>query len=104
MALTFEVGERFRDAAAEWGESRMMDESDALETKVEQALLEIEHLISGRTEVAFDVDGGRVDYEPSEALAAFLAEQAERSGLDESEVLNLHVDLFARVFLDSDDR
>lgn len=104
MALTFEVGERFRDAAAEWGESRMMDEEDALETKVEQALLEVEHLVSGEQEVEFDVDETTVTYEPTDELAAFLDQQAEAVGVEPADVLAMHADLFATVFLDNYDQ
>lgn len=102
MSLTFEVGDRFMAAAEEWGESRLMEIEDALETKVEQALLEIEHLVSGRTDVEFAVEGGTIRYEPSDELAAFLDEQAEWAGIDRGTVLAIHVNLFARVFLDDD--
>lgn len=102
MTLSFTVSDRFREAAAEWGDSRLMDEEEALETKAEQALLEIEHLVSGATEVAFEVDGDTVRYEPSDELAAFLESQADAADLDPAGVLRLHVDLFARVFLDED--
>lgn len=94
--------ERFLDAVDEWAEARMMEHEEALETKAEQALLEIEHLVSGSHEVEFAVDGDAIQYEPSEEVAAFLAEQAERSGVDEQTVLALHVNLFANVFLDQD--
>lgn len=82
----------------------MADHEDALETKVEQALLEIEHLAAGATEVEFEVDpeAGTVSYEPTPELADLLAAGAEETGLDPDEVLRLHVDLFARVFLDDD--
>lgn len=102
MTLSFTVSERFRTAAAEWGESRLMDEEEALETKVEQALLEIEHLVSGAAAVSFAVEGDTVCYEPSDELAAFLDEQASAAGHDPGDLLSLHVDLFARVFLDDD--
>lgn len=98
--LAFEVDDRFRSAAEEWGESRLVDFEDAMEAKAEQALLEIEHLVSDATEVEFDVDGATVRHYPSDDLAAFLAEQSAETGLDESAILKLHVDLFARVFLD----
>jgi len=100
--LSFEVDDRFRAAAEEWGESRLMDFEEALETKAEQALLEIEHLVSDATDVEFEVDDTTVTHYPSDDLAGFLANQAEETGLDESTVLKLHVDLFARVFLEDD--
>jgi len=98
LSLTFEVDDRLLAAAEQWAESHMTDPDDALETKVEQALLEIEHLVSDAYEVEFSVDGRTVTHEPSEALSALLALQADRTGLDESEVLKLHVDLFADAF------
>lgn len=104
LTLSFTVDDRFLEAAEEWGDTRMMDPEDALEVKAEQALLEIEHLVSGATEVEFDVDGRTVSHEPSDDLETFLAEQAEESGLSEERLLKLHVDLFARVFLDEDSR
>lgn len=100
MTLSFEVSERFLDAATEWGEKRLMEPEEALETKAEQALLEIEHLVSGATEVAFSVDGTTIHHEPSDELVAFLEAQARETRIDESTLLKLHVDLFARVFLD----
>jgi hypothetical protein len=104
LSLTFRIDDRFHEAAEEWGEKRMMETEKATETKVEQALLEIEHLVSGAYEVEFDVEGREVSYDPSEELSAFLARQAGESGLSESEVLQLHVSLFARVFLDDEER
>lgn len=80
----------------------MMDFEDAMASKAEQSLLEIEHLVADETDVEFDVDGSTVTHYPSDALAAFLVAQAEATGLDESTVLKLHVDLFASVFLDDD--
>ncbi|WP_240147495.1 hypothetical protein [Halorussus rarus] len=79
-----------------------MDREDALETKVEQALLEVEHLVSGATEVEFEVEGLTVRHEASDELAALLAGQAEETGLDESELLGLHVDLFSGAFREDD--
>lgn len=102
MTLTFTVGDRFREAAAEWGDSRLMDESEALEAKAEQALLEIEHLVSGASDVEFAVDGDTVHHEPSDELAAFLEAQAADAGVEPGELLGLHVDLFATVFLEED--
>jgi len=102
VTLTVELSERFREAADEWAEVRMMDEERAVETKAEQALLEVEHLVSGATEVEFEIEDGAIRFEPSDRLEAFLAAQSESTGLDEATVLGLHVDLFARVFLDDD--
>lgn len=102
MTLSFTVSDRFREAAEAWGDSRLVDEEEALETKAEQALLEIEHLVSGATDVEFAVDGDTVRYEPSEELEGFLEEQSAAAGLDPGELLALHVDLFARVFLDEE--
>lgn len=104
MAITFEPSERLHEAAGEWADQRMMAEEEALEVKVEQALLEVEHLVSGGTEVIFEVeDGGdRVRFSPSDDLATFLEGQAEESGLTTERLLRLHVDLFATVFLDED--
>lgn len=102
MTLAFTVSDRFRDAAVEWGDSRLMDEEEALEAKAEQALLEIEHLVSGAAEVEFTVDGDVVRHEPSDELAAFLERQADEAGIEPGELLGLHVDLFARVFLEDD--
>ena len=102
LTLSFTVDDRFLDAAEEWADARMMDSEEALEVKAEQALLEIEHLVSGATEVEFAVDGRTVSHEPSDDLVDFLAAQADESGLDEERLLKLHVDLFARVFLDED--
>ena len=102
LTLAFDVGDRFVDAADEWADARLMEREEALEVKVEQALLEIEHLVSGATEVAFEVDGRTVRHDPSDDLVAFLDRQAEETGLDPGEVLKLHADLFARVFLEQD--
>jgi len=83
----------------------MEDRETALETKAEQALLEIEYLVSGRTDVSFEVDpeAGKVHYAPSDALAERLAEQAAETGLDEATLLRLHVDLFVDAFTGSGD-
>lgn len=102
--ITFEVSDRVYEAAEEWGEARLEDIDTALETKLEQALLEVEHLVSGSHEVDFEVDGRTVHHEPTDELASYIEEQAEAKGLEESEVLELYVDLFARVFLDEQDR
>ena len=102
-ALTVPVSDRFREAATEWGDSRLMDEEDALETKAEQALLEIEHLVSDATEVEFAVEDGRIRHRPSDELEAFLEDQADEFGLEPAEVLAMHVDLFARVFLEDEE-
>ena len=102
MTLSFEPSDRFRDAAAEWGESRLMDAEAALEEKAEQALLEIEHLVSGATSVEIRVEDGTINHEPSAELGAFLDTQAAAVGLDASSVLKRHVDLYARAYLDDD--
>ncbi len=99
-AIEIEPGERFLGAADEWGRRRVVDEEAAIRAKAEQSLLEIEHLVSGATEVEFDVEGGTIRYEPSEELAAFLTEQSELAGVDPETVLELHVALFGRGFLD----
>lgn len=100
LTLTVEASEAFVAAARRWGDDRLTDPADAFERKTEQALLEIEHLVSGATEVEFAVDGRVIHYEPSEELAGFLAERAERTGLEESAILKLYVDLFAGAFLE----
>jgi hypothetical protein len=102
LTLAFEVSDRFRAAAAEWGDQRLMDETEAIESKAEQALLEIEHLVSGDTDVEFDVDGRTVRHHPSDELRSFLEAQAAETDLDAERLLKLHVDLFARVFLNDD--
>ncbi|NEU56990.1 hypothetical protein [Halorussus sp. MSC15.2] len=102
MTVEFTVGDRFVEAAEEWGDNRMMDREDAVETKAEQALLEVEHLVSGATDVSFDVEGRTVRHEASDELAALLAEQSAETGLDESELLRLHVDLFSGAFREDD--
>lgn len=100
MTITFEVNDRFVEAAEEWADRRMMDLDEALGTKVEQSLLEVEHLISQSHDVEFELDGRTVHYEPTDELAAFLSRWAEKTGLEESEVLEMNVDLFANAFLD----
>lgn len=102
MTLSITVSDRFREAAADWGDDRLMEESDALETKAEQALLEIEHLIAGGTDVSFEIEGETIHHEPSDELQAFLEQQADAYGLDPEEVLAMHVDLFARAFLEDE--
>lgn len=99
--MQFEASDRLVAAADEWAERRMTDREDALETKVEQALLEVEHLVSGEQDVEFDVEETTVTYEPTEELAAFLEQQAERAGTEPAAVLSMHTDLFATVFLDN---
>ncbi|WP_122088368.1 hypothetical protein [Halalkalicoccus subterraneus] len=98
--IEIEPSERFLAAAGEWGERRMLDDEEAIRAKAEQALLEIEHLVSGATEVEFDVEDGVVRYEPSEELATFLDEQAALAGIERGLVLELYVNLFSRVFLE----
>nr|WP_233563544.1 hypothetical protein [Haloarcula sp. Atlit-7R] len=100
LTLAFEVSDRLYEAAQEWADRRLEDIDEALETKVEQALLEIEHLVSQSHDVVFEVDGREIRYEPTEELAALLRRQAEESGIDESAVLKMHVDLYANAFLD----
>lgn len=102
MTLTFEVDDRFYRAAEAWADRRMQDTETALETKTEQSLMEIEHLIADlqTVELEFEVDGRQVSYEPTPELSEFLARQAADTGLDESDVLKMHVDLFANAFLD----
>lgn len=98
------LSDRFRQAADQWAEERVMTEEAALEAKAEQALLEIEHLATGADEVDFELDddGEFVRYEPSGDLLAFLDAQAEATGVDRETVVRLHVDLFAGAFLESD--
>lgn len=103
MTLSFEVGDRFIAAADEWADARMVDREEALSTKAEQALLEVENLVSGAHEVEFEVDGRTVRHEPSEDLRALLDEQAASTGLDPATLLKLHVDVYANAFLDSDE-
>lgn len=101
--MEFEASERLLAAADEWADKRMTEREDALETKVEQALLEVEHLVSGRQDVEFQVDGSTVQYEPTDELAAFLDEQAATVDAAPADVLAMHADLFATVFLDNYD-
>lgn len=100
MSYTFEVSDRLYKAAEEWAERRFEEIDDALATKVEQSLLEIEHLVAQAHEVEFEVDGREITYEPSETTAAFISEQAETAGVDESTIVKLHVDLYANTFLE----
>ncbi|WP_222918726.1 hypothetical protein [Natrinema sp. SYSU A 869] len=104
MTLTITVSDRFHEAATAWGDDRLMDEEAALETKAEQALLEIEHLVSGANEVEFAVDAasGEIYHEPTNVLEEYLERQADEFGLEPDAVLALHVDLFARAFLDDE--
>jgi hypothetical protein len=100
VKLEFEVNDRFYEAAEEWADRRMMDTEEALATKVEQSLLEIEHLVSESHDVEFEVDGRTVVYEPTAELATFLRKWAEETGLEERQVLAMQIDLFANAFLD----
>ena len=102
MALAVSIGDRLVDAATEWADQRMLDEDDALEQKLEQALLEVEHLASGTTEIAFELDGRTLHYAPSDELDTLLDEQADRIDADPATVLELHLELFARTFLPED--
>lgn len=67
-------------------------------------MLEIEYLVSGRTEADFEVDAetDELNYTPSDAVSTLLSEQAADTGLDEATVLRLHVDLFSDAFSDDD--
>lgn len=96
------VSDRLEEAAAEWADARMKDPEEALEEKVEQALLEVEHLAAGATDVSFELDDGAIQYEPSDDLRELLEAGAERADTDPSVVLSLHLDLFARTFLPDD--
>lgn len=100
--LVVPVSDRLREAAAEWADARMTDQETALERKAEQALLEVEHLVSGAEAVEFAVEDGAIHVEPSEELQAVLETQADRVDADPATVLGLHLDLFARTFLPSD--
>ena len=103
MALEVRVGDRLADAAAEWADTRMQEPEAALEQKLEQALLEVEHLASGDTELQFELeDADTLRYEPSDELRELLTQQAERVGSDPATVLELHLELFARTFLPED--
>lgn len=102
MTLSVTIGDRLVDAAAEWAETRMQETDEALEQKLEQALLEVEHLVSGSTEIEFELVDGTLQYQPSEELSALLAAQAERVDADPATVLELHLELFARTFLPDD--
>ena len=101
MSYRFQVSDRLYEAAEEWAEARFEEMDDALATKVEQSLLEIEHLVSGAHEVEFEVEGREIVYDPTEATEAFLSRQAERAGIDEATVLKLHVDLYSNAFLEA---
>lgn len=103
MTLEVTIGDRLADAAAEWAESRMQEPDVALEQKLEQALLEVEHLASGSTELEFELeDGDTLVYEPSDELLELLEAQAEQVDSDPATVLGLHLELFARTFLPDD--
>lgn len=101
MTLEFEASDRMLAAAEEWGNQRMEDTEEALETKAEQALLEVENLVSGAHEVDFEVDGETIRHEPSDDLRAFLEDQTEGTDLSPADLLGKHADLFATVFLDN---
>lgn len=103
MTLTFEASDRLVEGAEEWGEKRMMDTEDALESKVEQALLEIENVLANEFDVAFELDGRTVHYEPADEVASFVDAQAEEYDLPREDVVRMHVDLYSRVFLHSDE-
>lgn len=97
------VSDRIREAADEWSETRLAEGERALETKVEQALLEVEHLASGATDVAFELSDGDVVYEPSPELGRLLDEQAAAADVSPATVLGFHLDLCARVYLDDEE-
>ncbi|QDX41401.1 hypothetical protein [Salarchaeum sp. JOR-1] len=103
MTVTFEASDRLVEGAEEWGNQRMMDTEDALESKVEQALLEIENLLANEFDVDFTVDGTTVHYEPVPDVASFLEAQADEHDVSVAEILRIHVDLYARVFLHDDE-
>lgn len=98
--LAFDVSDRLYEAAELWADQRLEDVDEALATKVEQSLVEIEHLVSRSHGVDFEVDGRTVRYEPTDDLAALLTRQADELGVEESAVLKAHVDLYANAFLD----
>lgn len=100
MTIRVEASDRLVAAADDWAEARMEEREEALRVKAEQALLEVEHLVSQTHEVEFEVDGRTIRYEPSEELSALLARQSEELGADESAVLKAHVDIYANAFLD----
>lgn len=100
LTLEITVSDRFRKAVEAWADARMTDEAGAMATKAEQSLLEIEHLVSQSHDVEFEVNGDTIVYEPTEELTALLERQAAGTDLDESDVLKLHVDLFANAFLE----
>lgn len=100
MTLSFVVSDRFVEASRLWGDDRTVGPEEALREKTEQALLEIEHLVSGGTDVEFEMEDHTVYHEPSDTLLVFLSERAAENGLDESAILKLYVDLFAGAFLE----
>ena len=102
MTLAVSIGDRLREAAAEWAETRMQEPDEALEQKLEQALLEVEHLASGTTELEFELSDDTLQYDPSDELLDLLEQQAETVDSDPATVLELHLELFARTFLPDD--
>lgn len=94
--------DRFLEAVEEWAEARMMEREEALETKAEQALLEIEHLVAEAHEVAFSIEGDTIRYEPSNGVYRFLLERAEEADIDVETVTTLYINLYANAYLDSD--
>jgi len=103
LTVTFDASDRLVEGAEEWGEKRMMDTEDALESKVEQALLEIENVVANEFDVAFSIDGRTVHYEPSKEVASFFDAQAAEYDLSVADVARMHVDLYSRVFLHDDE-
>lgn len=101
--IEFEVDDRFVAAADQWAESRMTSRGEAMETKVEQALLEVENLVADAYDVEFEVEDRTVRHQPTDELTELLDKQAAETGLDPATILKLHTDLFARAFLDPDE-
>jgi len=103
--MRIQLSDRFRAAAEQWADERVMSIDAALDAKAEQALLEIEHLVADAHEVDYEVDDEAVmEYDPSDELYAFLSEQAEFAGIDPKTVLSMYVDLFAGAFLSDDSK
>lgn len=96
------MSERFVEAARVWADERVLDPEEALAEKTEQALLEVEHLVSGATEVGYALDDRTVRFEPTDDLEQFLADRAAETGLEPATVLELYVELFAGAFLEDE--
>lgn len=102
MTIRVEASDRLVAAADDWAEARLEEREKALRVKAEQALLEVEHLVGGKTTVEFDVDGQTISYEPSADVESFLASQAAAAGIDEETLVTLYIELFADVFSEDD--